>query len=72
MCSCDLPAAERIRGAKSALKCKKVQKSINVSDSWHQKSQKVLEEIIFEKVIQIPEMKKLILSTSDKTYAHSF
>lgn len=32
-----------------------------VSDSWHQESQKVKEEIIFEKEKQIPEMKKLIL-----------
>lgn len=32
-----------------------------VSDSWHQESQKVKEEIIFEKEKQIPEMKMLIL-----------
>lgn len=32
-----------------------------VSDSWHRESQKVKEEIIFEKEKQIPEMKMLIL-----------
>lgn len=33
-----------------------------VSDSWQQESQKVKEEIVFEKEKQIPEMKMLILS----------
>lgn len=32
-----------------------------VSDSWQQESQKVKEEIVFEKEKQIPEMKMLIL-----------
>lgn len=69
----DLMAAERIRAAKSALKCKQIGNSVLPSTSWHQDTPKVMEEIVSEKVKQISEMKKKIVHvyTNEKVCSHS-
>lgn len=71
MRSGDLPAAERVREAKSGLECKMIGKSIQISESWRQNAPKVMEEIILEKIKQVGEMKKIILDTNEKVFAHS-
>lgn len=70
----DLMAAERIRAAKSALKCKQIGNSVLPSTSWHQDAPKVMEEIVSEKVKQISEMKKkkiVHVYTNEKVCSHS-
>ena len=69
----DLMAAEKIREATSALDCKQIGKTVQTSSSWHQNAQKVMEEIVSEKIKQCAGMKRKILDVynSKKVFAHS-